>query len=93
MKRNLHIAQAVILTCWVAAVLMAAYPGMVNAAILTVTTNSDTGDDFTFGVDIDSDTADGSGLSLREAMNWAVDGDTVTFEAGLQGSTITLNGV
>jgi len=92
MKRNLHIAQAVILTCWVAAVLVTAYPQMVNAAILTVTTNSDTGDDFTFGVDIDSDTADGAGLSLREALNWSVAGDTVTFNAGLAGSTVTLNG-
>ena len=79
------------MTCWVAAVLVTAYPQMVNAAILTVTTNSDTGDDFTFGVDIDSDTADGAGLSLREALNWSVAGDTVTFNAGLAGSTVTLN--
>jgi hypothetical protein len=59
-----------------------------DLAILTVTTNLDTGADVTFGANLAADTSDGSGLSLREAINWAASsGDTVTFNAGM---TVTL---
>jgi len=59
-----------------------------DLAILTVTTNLDSGVDGTFGASLAADTSDGSGLSLREAINWAANsGDTVTFNAGM---TVTL---
>jgi len=61
-------------------------------ATLTVTTNSDTGDDATFGVSLGADEADGSGLSIREALNWASAGDNVTFDGGMSSDTITLSG-
>ena len=59
---------------------------------LIVTTNSDSGDDATFGVSLAVDTADGGGLSIREALNWASAGDNVTFDGGMSGDTITLSG-
>jgi len=58
---------------------------------LIVTTNSDTGDD-AVGVNLATDNADGLGLSIREALHWAVAGDTVTFDGGLSGQTVTLSG-
>ncbi|GAA4102880.1 MBG domain-containing protein [Mucilaginibacter panaciglaebae] len=49
----------------------------------TVTTNLDTGADATFGADEATDLADGSGLSLREALHWAQDGDQINFNASM----------
>ncbi|WP_447755785.1 Ig-like domain-containing protein [Pseudomonas nicosulfuronedens] len=63
-----------------------------NLAIITVTTVSDTGLDQTFGANQAADFADGTGLSLREAINWAVSGDTIKFAPGLSGNTIALSG-
>jgi fibronectin-binding autotransporter adhesin len=57
---------------------------------LSVNTNSDSGADATIDTDLATDTADGGGLSLREALNYAGSGDTVSFAAGLSGQTITL---
>ncbi|MBR7748505.1 DUF4347 domain-containing protein, partial [Undibacterium baiyunense] len=51
-----------------------------SLATLTVTTNSDVGDDFSFST-LANDMIDGGGLSLREALRWVNDGDTVTFSA------------
>jgi autotransporter-associated beta strand protein len=56
---------------------------------LTVTTNLDTNDDATIS-NYNDDLEDGSGLSLREALNYAASGDTVALGAGLSGQTITL---
>lgn len=61
-----------------------------SLATLTVTTNSDSGVDKTLGTDLAADMADGGGLSLREALNWAQSGDTVTFSTA--GMTVTLAG-
>ena len=58
---------------------------------ITVTTASDTGDNGV-GASLIDDIADGGGLSLREAIAWAADGDTITFDASLKGSTIRLGG-
>lgn len=46
-------------------------------ATLTVTTNLDSGDDQLIGASLDADIADGGGLSLREAINWAASGDEI----------------
>lgn len=59
-----------------------------SLATLTVTTGADTGVDASFGADQATDAADGGGLSLREALNWAQSGDTVTFSADM---TISLS--
>ena len=61
-------------------------------ATLQVTTRLDSGDDGTIGADLDADTADGGGLSLREALHWANGFDTITFDSALSGHTITLGG-
>ncbi|MFJ3264446.1 Ig-like domain-containing protein, partial [Pseudomonas sp. NPDC086581] len=63
-----------------------------SLAILTVTTNDDSGANLTFGANQAADLADGGGLSLREAINWAVNGDTIQFAPALSGTTIALNG-
>lgn len=52
-------------------------------ATLTVTINADSGADASFGINLAADEADGGGLSLREALNWAQSGDTITFNAGM----------
>lgn len=57
-------------------------------ATLTVTTGADSGLDANFGADQAADLADGAGLSLREALHWAQNGDTVTFNADM---TVSLN--
>ena len=58
---------------------------------LVVTTNSDSGDDATTGGTYAAELADGSGLSLREALALASTGNkTVGFSAALNGQTITL---
>ncbi|MFC3052090.1 DUF4347 domain-containing protein [Kordiimonas pumila] len=62
------------------------------ADTFTVTTILDNGDDTTLGADLAADIADGGGLSLREAIGYAGAGDTITFDAGLSGGTILLNG-
>ncbi|MDN6860110.1 Ig-like domain-containing protein [Pseudomonas sp. CAN2814] len=55
-----------------------------SLAILTVTTNNDSGADLTFGANQAADLADGGGLSLREAINWAASsGDTITFSSAM----------
>lgn len=64
---------------------------------LLVTSDQDTDDDATIGADLAADQADGAGLSLREALAWALAGDTITFDldagaAGNQGGSITLGG-
>ncbi|WP_172969643.1 DUF4347 domain-containing protein, partial [Rhodanobacter sp. T12-5] len=64
-----------------AAVDQAAYTH--DLAQITVTTGADNGLDATFGVSQAADLADGSGLSLREALHWAGNGDTITFSSGL----------
>lgn len=61
-----------------------------NRVTFIVTTDSDVGDDATTATSLTADEADGGGLSLREALYWARNGDTVTFLAGI--STITLGG-
>lgn len=66
----------------------ASYP--YSLATLTVTTGADNGADGSFGADQAADAADGAGLSLREALNWAQSGDTVTFSAGT--TLVTLAG-
>jgi len=58
----------------------------------TVTTSNDDAYD---GGDLAAETADGGGLSLREAIGLAnadADADTITFDASLSGSTLTLTG-
>ncbi|MBL4789806.1 MAG: hypothetical protein JKY60_12450 [Kordiimonadaceae bacterium] len=58
----------------------------------TVTTGNDDAFD---GGDLAAETADGGGLSLREALGLAnanADVDTITFDASLSGSTLTLSG-
>ncbi|MCB1493525.1 MAG: VCBS repeat-containing protein, partial [Rhodobiaceae bacterium] len=69
-------------------------------ATFTVTTNLDTGDDQSVTGDLAAETADGGGLSLREAIllaNAAAGADTIVFagstgEAFEAGGTITLSG-
>ncbi|WP_338820480.1 DUF4347 domain-containing protein [Acidovorax temperans] len=58
-------------------------------ATLTVTTGADSGLDANFGADQVADLADGAGLSLREALYWAQNGDTVTFNADMTVSLST----
>ena len=57
---------------------------------LVVTTLEDSGDDLTVAGDVVSETLDGDGLSLREALILAdaVDGADIVFESGLSGSII-----
>ena len=58
-------------------------------ATLTVTTL----DDETFdGGDLAAETADGGGLSLREAIGLAQDGDVVAFDFSLSGGSVILTG-
>jgi hypothetical protein len=59
-----------------------------SLATLTVTTGLDSGQDAAIGASLAADTADGGGLSLREALHWAAAGDTITFNAGM---TVSLN--
>src|SRR5690606_20162196 len=56
---------------------------------LTVTSLLDTADDGSIGNSQAEDEADGNGLSLREALSWARNGDSITFD---QGGDIVLNG-
>ena len=49
-----------------------------------------TDDEIFNGGDISSETADGTGLSLREALALAQDGDTIEFDAALLNGVITL---
>lgn len=58
-------------------------------ATLTVTTDNDSGDNASIGANQAADAADGSGLSLREALHWAQNGDTVTFNADMTVSLST----
>ncbi len=58
-------------------------------ATLTITTL----DDEAFGGgDLATETGDGNGLSLREALALAQDGDIIEFDGSLAGGTITLGG-
>lgn len=59
-------------------------------AELLVTTVLDTGDDFTISGSLVDDMNDGDGLSLREALYWAVEGDVIRFHAGTDGTAILL---
>ena len=61
-------------------------------ATLTVTTGADSGDDASFGASQAADALDGGGLSLREALHWAQNGDTVTFNADMTVSLSTKAG-
>lgn len=61
------------------------------ADTFTVTTTSDSGDNLTVAGDLAAETADGGGLSLREAILLAHDGDTITFDSSLNGQTLTLS--
>ena len=61
------------------------------ADTFTVTTTSDSGDNLTVTGDLAAETADGGGLSLREAILLAHDGDTITFHSSLNGETLTLS--
>ncbi|NVJ71646.1 MAG: hypothetical protein HWE08_14925, partial [Alphaproteobacteria bacterium] len=54
-------------------------------ATFTVNTNAD--ETYNAG-DLASETADGSGLSLREALALAQNGDTITFDASLSGGSV-----
>lgn len=68
-----------------------------NAMTLLVTSILDSGDDQTIGESLAADEADGNGLSIREALFWVEEGESVTFDLngsvpGNQGGTITLNG-
>lgn len=69
----------------------------VQNTTLVVTSSLDTGDDFIIAGSFADDLADGDGLSLREALAWALDGDIITFDLdsaapGNQGGTIVLSG-
>ena len=93
MKKALSFLLAVILAFGGVAGLMLALPDAASAATtLTANTDSDTGYDASTNTTLALDAADGAGLSLREALHWAADGDNVTFELGLSGQTITLSG-
>ncbi|MWV14334.1 DUF4347 domain-containing protein, partial [Pseudomonas sp. R-28-1W-6] len=59
-----------------------------DLAILTVNTNLDSGSDSSFAGSLATDTSDGGGLSLREALHWAAaSGDTIKFSSGM---TVTM---
>ncbi|MBK7003059.1 MAG: DUF4347 domain-containing protein [Rhodoferax sp.] len=59
---------------------------------MVVTTSDDTGDNLTAPGNYATELADGSGLSLREALLLAAAGNkTIGFAAGLSGQTITLS--
>lgn len=69
----------------------------VDNVTLVVTSGLDTGDDATTAASYAQDLADGDGLSLREALAWALGGDAITFDLdpltpGPQGGTIVLGG-
>jgi predicted outer membrane repeat protein len=71
-------------------------PISVTVNELKVTSALDTGDDQTNARTIAEDMQDGDGLSLREAIHWSGEGDTIVFDldpllAGNQGGTITLS--
>ncbi|MFB2662928.1 Ig-like domain-containing protein, partial [Shewanella mangrovisoli] len=57
---------------------------------VTVTTNADSGADSTIDGSLAVDIADGSGLSLREAMAYVTANGRIDFATGLSGTTITL---
>ncbi|MEM9233538.1 MAG: hypothetical protein AAGA69_04780, partial [Pseudomonadota bacterium] len=68
-----------------------------SGTTFTVTTLNDGGDDNFNSGDLAAETADGGGLSLREALALAQDGDTITFDNSSDavfesGGTITLAG-
>lgn len=59
----------------------------------TVTTALDSGDDATIGASLATDTTDGGGLSLREAVHWinlASGSNKIEFDASLQDAVIRL---
>jgi autotransporter-associated beta strand protein len=62
-----------------------------SLAPLEVTTNSDSGDDFTIAGSLSADTADGTGLSLREALHYVANNGIITFYHCLDGQTIALS--
>jgi len=62
-----------------------------SLAALEVTTNSDSGDDFTIAGSLTADNADGTGLSLREALYHATNNGIITFYFCLDGQTINLS--
>ncbi len=66
--------------------------GAAELQVLVVTTTLDGGDDDYDGGSLEDETADGGGLSLREALALVQDGDTITFDMALSGETITLAG-
>ncbi|MFC4346915.1 beta strand repeat-containing protein [Kordiimonas lipolytica] len=53
----------------------------------TLTVNTTTNDSYDGG-DLAAETADGTGLSFKEALGLAQDGDTITFDGSLSGSSI-----
>ena len=57
---------------------------------LIVTTNLDSDDDETIGVNYKADALDGGGLSFREALHYVVEAGTIDFPAALANNTITL---
>ncbi|MCB1499007.1 MAG: cadherin-like domain-containing protein [Bauldia sp.] len=64
-----------------------------RASPMVVTTLLDTGDDDSVTGDLEAETADGGGLSLREALilaNALPGADTIVFDASLGGGTVTL---
>ncbi|MEK0188850.1 Ig-like domain-containing protein, partial [Microcoleus anatoxicus] len=60
-------------------------------APLEVTTNSDSGDDFSIAGTLSADIADGGGLSLREALHYVADNGIISFYHCLDGQTIALS--
>jgi hypothetical protein len=74
---------------------LGAFELQATPASLVVTTLSDSTDNDYGGSDIVAETADGGGLSLREALalaNADPDANTITFDASLAGGTLTLGG-
>ena len=62
-------------------------------ATYTVTTASDADEDGTIAASLAADQADGGGLSLREAIEWAdadAQADEIGFDAALLGATVAL---
>ncbi|GGE87017.1 hypothetical protein GCM10011317_50150 [Niveispirillum cyanobacteriorum] len=60
-----------------------------TGTIYTVTTLLDSGNDASVGADLAADTADGGGLSLREAIHWSnqnAGADTIVFKSSLSGT-------
>lgn len=55
------------------------YTVRTKALTLLVTSMLDTGDDETIAATLSDDEADGTGLSLREALHWVRPGDEITF--------------